>query len=468
MIDSNELISHYTNGLFHQRVWTLGDAWVVRRIKDMNPLPSVLHIGCGCGYLLEQIPGSKGTELDYNAVPESLKRRVFFGDLLSNHFIPNDSFGVIYMGALLDRVLDPKAYLLRVRKLLKRSGCLFIEVRGRRGGDLLLRTFTSTQIINLLSDSGYKTITVAPLSDGKTIMATPDPTQEEIVSVGVPAGLGDVHWILTKLQSLKNSRRPCKLHLIINDHPPRRAGALVASVPFVDSYEYRTWRSHPYVQASVEYNRDGIDFLLFFNHPLERGERLENILPQYETNWSYPSFPVSPLPVSPPPKVLFYMSCWYTNEIWNDGSWAIEDWVNLSRQLSLLYGSRPVVVGTKLPYHGRDDMDFYLQAYHRGLQADSMIGQTTSAQLLSLLKSCSLVVAVSSGIGMLAVHYRKDTVMLWAEEGVTHSKEPFPAGFQTSWAPPHCSWYLPLSIGSENCTVNTIIDWLIRRRKPKL
>jgi len=123
---------------------------------------------------------------------------------------------------------------------------------------------------------------------------------EKETTIGMPPGIGDLHWIMAKFESFKEKHNIKKVKVVMNLGRPENecyhdcSLEYLKLIPFVDSaesiidiipFEYSL---NGGAGKSLFKNHGGCDYMIEFNSQLEAGIKLKNILPEYEMNWNYP------------------------------------------------------------------------------------------------------------------------------------------------------------------------------------
>ena len=130
---SNEYFSSQSNWLIRKRVKELSH----RFDKALNYLPNkninFLDIGSGEGKTL--IEGLKrgwnvtGIDIVDNRIDEAKVEGIkFITSQFLQYDFPENSFDFIYLDSVLEHVLNPKEYLLKIKKLLKVNGIVYIGI----------------------------------------------------------------------------------------------------------------------------------------------------------------------------------------------------------------------------------------------------------------------------------------------------------------------------------------------------
>lgn len=284
--------------------------------------------------------------------------------------------------------------------------------------------------------------------------------------IGMPPGVGDLHWIMAKLESFKEKNNIDKIkvamnlewHTVHNIH--KYSLDYLKLIPFIDSAES--------VVKDIEFeyaltgkgsgkplfkNHGDCDYAIEFNSQLEKGVKLENILPEYETNFDYP--------ITRPPEaeelaesiredvgeklVLFFCASVAGNNVWAQDLWTQREWMLLAKKIYEITKCRLVLIGATWDGEYARILD--------ELDADKIIinltGKTSIAQLFALLRTADVVVAFQCGVLMMAIHFRTPSVAFWPLKNKANPAGPFDKAFMHSWIPPWAEavGYMPFAFG---------------------
>lgn len=292
---------------------------------------------------------------------------------------------------------------------------------------------------------------------------------EEVI-IGMPPGVGDLHWIMTKLESFKAKNNIQKLKVVVNlewmTQNNRHTYSLdyLELLPFIDSAESKVEKlPFEYALAGgsgtpLFKNHGGCDYMIEFNSELEKGTKLLDILPGYDTNFNYPI-------VRPPEAdewaegikrsqgdkfAVIFTASTEGNDMWANRLWCPQDWVELVQRIHDQTKCRSVIVG------GEWDKSYaerVCQLDKAGVILD-IVGQTSIAQLFALLRKANVVIAYNSGVVMMAVHFRTPTVAFWPIETKANPAGQFKREFMHSWLPPWANevGYFPFAFGDAETT----------------
>lgn len=257
-------------------------------------------------------------------------------------------------------------------------------------------------------------------------------------------GIGDIHWVMLKMESFIEQN--CKgekpeVHIWNFDGRPR-SGDFVKRIPFVefggyfnqpleiDKHRFHTSYFHNKYQEIKNFH--GFDAYLCLNGGLREGYSMDDILPQYKTNWNYEINLDGCETTIKEPYIIFYFS--------NHGMF--QEWVNhltpkkIKQLLSQIKGYKLILTGSTW------DSEF-----NRFLESDDVInmcGETSLDDLLGLIKGASAFVGWCGGNTIVSQHLNTPTLMLWSNY--------FDKPFQTNWVSPdrQGTIYRPMNVEGLN------------------
>ena len=298
--------------------------------------------------------------------------------------------------------------------------------------------------------------------------------------IGMPPGIGDLHWIMTKLESFKEKNNIEKIKVVMNldwmTQNNRHTYSIdyLNLIPFVDSAESKAG-TMPFEYAlaggsgkPLFENIDGCDYMIELNSRLEAGVKLKDILPEYDTNFDYPiirhpgpdEWAEGIVQRAGGKVAIIFTASTPGNDIWANKLWVPRDWWQVIQGIYNETKCKPVLVG------GTWDEDYarrLCQFDHKGIILN-IVGQTTVMQLFALLRKASVVVAYQCGVMMMSVHFRTPTAAFWPIKSEANSAGQFSRGFMRSWLPPWAEeiGYHPFGFGDPDATPDGVLDSIRR------
>lgn len=246
-----------------------------------------------------------------------------------------------------------------------------------------------------------------------------------MLRVGVPSGVGDVYWCLTKLKAFAAGE---PVQLVIQSSPFDRAREWVEMVDFIASAEFGVFKCGTAREVGFYGRWKTLDAVLWPNAVIDRGERIETWLPHLATDLDFevkcPDYA---------PRVVVYPSS-LGSARWTTRTG--EFWDKVITHLTQMVG--PV---TLVGAHWDEDLARMITA-----PCENLIGQTSLPQLAGILKSARVVAGVISGITILANHFRTPCAAMWHDQR-------FPEGFPTAWVAPNAPYH---AIPATNCSAGTL------------
>lgn len=159
---NDEMVQKYDPDLYHQHPSPLVRFIEGRRVRavielvDAHPEDAILEVGCGAANVLAEIPRGHLTGLDLSEfLLEKARKRMgdratlVQGDAGALPF-PDASFDKIYCTEVLEHVLDPKAVLIEMRRVLKPGGHVVVSIPNEALINTLKETLRKTGLYRLL------------------------------------------------------------------------------------------------------------------------------------------------------------------------------------------------------------------------------------------------------------------------------------------------------------------------------
>jgi hypothetical protein len=233
--------------------------------------------------------------------------------------------------------------------------------------------------------------------------------------IGVPPGVGDVYWCLTKIKDYRKQHKLKHVTLCVQkthltralEWPKMTSGIIDAAIEF-------PFKSELAKETGFAANVPGVNCVMWPNAIVDQGKHLRTWLPNYEIDLN---FEIKTAPAVP--SVVVYASSEGVNKAWLPGR-GPAFWNELLVELRKAFGITPTLIGAGW------DVEFHKQitAPHH-----SLIGQTNLEQVAGVIKNASVLVGMISGMTILANHFNTPTIAMWPDHR-------FPEMFPFAWIRP--------------------------------
>jgi hypothetical protein len=309
----------------------------------------------------------------------------------------------------------------------------------------------------------------------------------------MPPGIGDSVWAIHKIQAIAKARGETTIDVGLSCGKDRtviesRALDFIRRFSFINSVKlcpgYGLLQDPIFTPDGYwNYIPDGMYeyageqwCVLIPNAPLERGQRLESWLPNYETNWDiFDHFEIArherehALRDIPQPYCVFYPGPFDGNTFQGhnrDTIWRPQDWLKLGERVHDELGLHIVVVGA--PY----DKEYYDLMLYPNLNGASSywtnrIGQTNVGELFALTQHARFVISYQAGVGIVSTYLGTPTAIFWRQKGDSIMRDAylsFEEGMASAWVPPdilESGHHLPLYYGRHD------VDYIMREVKTR-
>jgi len=259
-------------------------------------------------------------------------------------------------------------------------------------------------------------------------------------------GIGDIHWVMLKMESF--IEKECKGVIpeitVWNFDGRPRADGFVSRIPFVKFAGYdnepmgrqqKRLFHEVYMDGSKEVvaGFKGYDYFICVNGSLRIGHSMNNIMPQYGTNWNYKINVDDCNSSYSEPYIIFYFS--------NHGMFT--DWVSKMNS-EKIRSFMQQIKGYKLILTGSSwDAPFNQELEDNGVI--NLCGKTSLTELFGLIKGASAFVGWCGGNTIVSQHLNTPTLMLWSNY-FSHR------AFQTNWVDPDRlgKVYIPMDVETAN------------------
>ena len=254
-----------------------------------------------------------------------------------------------------------------------------------------------------------------------------------LIKVAVPAGIGDVSWIWSKLSTIQDKG----FQIFTPDTTPQRTfywlhllGSRV--IPAIGKHgyndiltqesrkgyeEYTSWK-----EILKNYEEDEVIYLQP-NQWFLKGRSLESWLPDLKTDYHYPIYE-SPQDDEIGKKLIegyrypvaMHMGCVRGAKAWN--TWLAEDWAAFIVALKKEFPEiQPILMG------GIWDLDMAMEVMGRlpeDIKVVDLIGRTTIGQAITILRNVTYFVGFSSGLNVMCNVLNKPCTAMWPKHQRDH------------------------------------------------
>lgn len=241
------------------------------------------------------------------------------------------------------------------------------------------------------------------------------------IRVVLPTGLGDCHWCVQKLRSLKEKTGAERLIVEVAHNIHHQSSNYLKLIPFVDEAREGKhlqsidelkphWSTDHWSSLENCKGWKGYDYVLCANGHLESGKRIEEFLPELETDYAYTLRFQSHCAF--PGAVVLYPSGVGPNTGFHGNWWTHGHWARVIEGLSDR-GITPVVVGAAT----KQDQDYARQLYALpGVREKviDLVGKTSTDEVLHLISKARFWTGLNSGLGILSAMMGTPTAMHWS------------------------------------------------------
>lgn len=395
---------------------------------------TLLDVGTGNGAFVHMARQQGIDAWGQDLAKQSEDEHVYVGPLATIGF-PTESYDVITLHDVLEHIPAPLALLQEVRRILRPGGTLIIDFprfhheSGRHHWRLTehLWYLREDQLKALIEQAGFTVGTLEhPLPSKVVVKATRGAdTRPQIM---VPGGIGDAYWVLTKLPGFLRVHGLGLPDVWAESTRLNRSQPFLQTVPWLHAAGYAPGPGGAiYQEAYMQDGRcefpkptGGMDWFIAYNGVLRHERQLEHVHPEYGTDWR-PQFHFSKdaLAAEREQRALGpYIAVFFTTNGMYSGWWREFPMERIEATLvGLPY--RIVLLGAKWDLDRARDF----RARSRPEWTD-LIGQTSVAQLMGVLRGATAVFGLPAGNTLIAPALGTPTVLLWNryfKEGFWHN-----------------------------------------------
>lgn len=389
----------------------------------------VLDVGCGNNAFV-QAARDRGVDAWGQDLSEASDGPFSYVGTLEDVSFPTDAFDALTLHDVLEHHPRPRALLRECKRILRPGGRLIVDfprfhhASGKHHWKLTehLWMLDEEKLRWLLETAGFVVAANYNPIESKVVVFA-DTVPEKRPQILVPSGIGDAYWVMTKLPGFLKTNKLGTPDVWVQDGNKglRRSEPFLQTLPFVHGAGYKFWNPREpvfheaYFQnaRTVFPNSLGVDYFIAYNGVMRWGASLEQVDPQFGCEW-FPKMHISKETQA------------YQAKMQNGGDYAViyfvqagmyEKWLaefpfeeiqTALREISRQLGLRIVVIGA-----GWDKGSLGEQLAQNNPDWVNLVGQTTYAQLLGILRGSSLVLGYPSGASILGPVLRRPTVLLW-------------------------------------------------------
>ena len=393
---------------------------------------SVLDVGSGNGAFVIRCREAGLDAWGCEIAKEVSRTPYTYNQDLREVSFPTDHFSVVTSHDLLEHLLEPMEWLAEVFRIVKQEGRFILDVpffdekKGRHHWrPEHLWYFTPDQVKEMLVDTGFTVRDVHHPIPSKTVFDCWKPKQTRPTLL-VPPGIGDIYWPMTKVQSfLRKKGLPLPdVFITSTDAKKDRSWDYVHSIPFVNAAGYVPVDASEQVYQEA-YQTDGrsifkdvagCDHFLSYNGVLRFGRVMEQVDPEYDTDWFFPVW--EPLEArwfaeqfreKMGPYIVGYFPPYGMYQHWLD-EFSCENISETLNQIVELTGKKVILMGREWD---KTELNKYLVSKGRKGFILNMTGETSLQEAFSLLRGTDGVLGFPSGLTIMTTRFKRPTLMLW-------------------------------------------------------
>lgn len=217
--------------------------------------------------------------------------------------------------------------------------------------------------------------------------------------IGVPPGVGDLYWCLTKLKAFKQAHGIEHVTLAIQKTSKDRAIEWKDMVDFVDDARYVALTPGKAAASGLERKHGPFDWIMWPNAIVDRGDHLDTWMPGLELDLDFPVKTRKP-PGGEADRVVLYASALGVNKAWFPERRG-DFWIALAGELGQIFGKQPILIGADWDHDNSGPLASVTQSF---------VGHTSLPEVAWMLEHARAVVGVISGMTILANHFKRPTV----------------------------------------------------------
>ncbi len=425
----------------------------------------LLDVGCGNGAFVDAAAAKGIDACGQDLVNAANNNRTYVGPLKSINF-PTEDFSAVTIHDVLEHVPDIRSFVNEVARIVKQHGRVFIEFpdfyssAGTHHWKKIehLWYLKLDQVKNLFARIGFSIEGVTHPIPGKFVICfVKNPVTR--ARVLVPPGIGDIYWCMTKMQAFCADKKIKMPDVVISSTRADRNRSVdyVRRLPFVHCCGYHEhsirgsdiWRK-AYMEDGESLFKDveGCEWFISLNGASRFGRKIEDILPQYKTDWYLPMFislreheyGVTAVKAFDPYIVAFFTDHG-TYEKWL-AEMSAEEIYKMLRIIHKKTGKSIILTGADWDKN-QVNWDI-LELGHGQHWLHNLIGHTTLEEFFGLLRYSSGCIGFCGGNTIMSAVLKKPTVIIWNDY--------YNRAFWDNACPTDSlgNWYHPVSTGQHS------------------
>lgn len=385
---------------------------------------------------------------------------------------PTEYFDVVFIHDVLEHLEDPIKIIKEINRILKQNGKLILEYpdffveEGKHHWKEIEHIWMCPKdsLITALQQNGYKISKAHNPIPGKFLLYC-DVVKSDTISILVPPGVGDIQWVLVKLQSFlekNNIKTIPDVYICCFNTEKKRSKEYLKLFPFVNVKGYKTvpkqqipWKeAYNFPGRTVFKNIAGCDYFIAYNGQLRDPKKLENIASEYTCNYDLPMFESKyQLKYGIDFKqehgdyiVGYFIDHGVYKTHWSD----VLSHGKLAQILDMICSN----LNCKLVLIGSDwDLDCKINNFISNCfsgRVISMIGKTNIEEVFGIIKNAKGVIGFPSGITIMSTYFKIPTFMFWSDyfNDVFYEASCYPIEKCNTYAYTKC----------ENVSVNSVVS----------
>jgi len=437
-------LKEYYQKQYHQKAYThtlKQDAITAKKRYDKYQFIGItdtgrwLDLGAGnCAFT--DFAKQKG--IDCFSLDVTEKCKVDFYNPIEDVYFPTDHFSCICLHDVLEHLDNPFKTLSECFRVLEQNGTLVLEFpdffsnEGKRHWKKIehLWMLSYVQILSMLEKVGFEINQTYVPVPGKTVYIATKPKQYR-VKILVPPGIGDIHWVLVKLQSFLRKKGITDIpdvYIASMNKKKDRAIDYLKLFPFIHAagYKYVSKKEIPWKEAYNESKRTvfedvaGCDYFIAYNGQLRKPKTLEQIDSQYPCKYDLPMFESLKERLygeKATQDIGRYIVAYFVDTGMYASHWmrylSKKKILRILTALGKELNCKIVLVGSEWDINCKVNQHLINNTPEE--QIVDLLGKTDIEQLFGLMKNSVGVIGFPSGLTIMSTYFKIPTYIFWSD-----------------------------------------------------